>query len=87
MELHKGGTYDASNRLTDEEFKLISSINEEYSKLKNAISDLELSKYETLKSIDQLRKDFQVTETSIIHKYGPDTIVNMKTGELTHKPI
>ena len=85
MELHKGGTYDASNKLTDEEFKLISDINAEYSKLKNAISELELSKYETLKSIEQLRKDFQITETGIIQKYGPDTIINMQTGEITHK--
>jgi hypothetical protein len=85
MELKQDGTYNESNKLTTEEFELISKINTEYSKMKNALAEFELSKYETFKSIEQLRKDFQVTETELIRKYGPDTVINMQTGDITHK--
>ena len=71
--------------LTQEELGKIQSMNNEFTKAKIALGDLELQKQGLLKSIDVLREDFAKQELLLIEKYGRDSVINVQTGEVTQK--
>jgi len=70
-------------KLDEKELKELQDIQEAFSKLKAALGDIELHKHETLKRIDRLKAVLQSNEQKLIEKYGADSVLNMKTGELT----
>jgi len=71
--------------LTQEELSKIQEMNSEFTKTKMALGDLEMQKYNILKSIDLLRGEFAKYELELITKYGQDSIINVQTGEVTKK--
>jgi len=71
--------------LTPEELSKIQEMNNEFTKAKIAIGDLEMQKLNVLKSIDSLRADFSKHELELISKYGQDSVINIQTGEVTKK--
>ena len=71
--------------LTQEELGKIQAMNNEFTKAKVALGDLELQKQGLLKSIDVLRDDFGKQELLLIEKYGRDSVINVQTGEVTQK--
>ena len=74
-----------SNNLTQEELNKIQEMNTRFAKAKLALGDLELTKYDMLKEVDKLKLEFDENERQLIAKYGADAVINIKTGEVTHK--
>ena len=72
-------------KLTDEELEIIQQMNTEYSQLKNSIAEIELQKYATLNAIEALREKFSNHERLLVSKYGIDSVINLKTGDITKK--
>lgn len=71
--------------LTKEELGKIQEMNNEFTKAKMAIGDLEMQKQNILKSIEALRGEFAKHEIELIEKYGQDSVINVQTGEVTKK--
>jgi len=72
-------------KLTDEELETIQQMNTEYAQLKNSIAEIELQKYATLNAIEALREKFSNHERLLVSKYGIDSVINLKTGDITKK--
>ena len=50
-----------------------------------AIGDVELQKQQIIRHIEELKVEFAAHEKSLIEKYGSDAVINIQTGEVTHK--
>jgi hypothetical protein len=71
--------------LLQEELVKIKEMNNEFTKAKIAIGDLEMQKHNILKSIELLKADFATHEMELISKYGQDAVINIQTGEVSKK--
>lgn len=71
--------------LTTEEIEKIKSMHSDFIKAKIALGDIELTKNDMLREIENMRKEFEENEKQLIEKYGKDAVLNMKTGEVTFK--
>lgn len=69
--------------LTAEELKSIQDMNADLTRAKIAIGEIELQRHNLLKHIDELKSVFTQTENMLIEKYGKDSVINIKTGEVT----
>ncbi len=72
-------------KLDEKELETIREMQGEFQKAKLALADLELNKYQLLKTIDVLKVDFGKHEKELIDKYGADSVINVQTGEVTEK--
>tara|TARA_R110000868_G_scaffold2406_1_gene17878 strand:+ start:269 stop:514 length:246 start_codon:yes stop_codon:yes gene_type:complete len=72
-------------KLEQEELDKIVTAKDRFSKLKDTLGDLEITKQEVLDEIRQIRRDFLLIENSLIEKYGSDSTINMTNGEITKK--
>lgn len=71
--------------LSQEELGKIQEMNNEFTKAKLALGDLEMQKHNILKAIEVLRADFSKHEIDLVAKYGQDSVINVQTGEVTKK--
>ena len=69
-------------KLTEEELKRIQNLNQEFTKTKLDIADNVLRMFESINSIDSLRKAFAVDEKALAEKYGKDAVIDIATGEV-----
>lgn len=72
-------------KLTSEELIKIQDMNTEFTKAKVALGDLELKKQGLLKHLEVLMQQFSENEKLLIDKYGLNSVINIKTGEVTEK--
>ena len=75
----------ANEQVTQEELTKIQELNSESNKAKMAIGDVELQKQQIISHIEGLKIQFAAHEKELIEKYGADAIINIQTGEVTHK--
>ena len=75
----------SNEQVTQEELAKIQELNADFSKAKMAIGDVELQKTNLIRHIEELKAQFSLHEQSLIQKYGADAIINIQTGEVTHK--
>ena len=71
--------------LTAEELEFIKTGSAEYTKIKINLGDLELQKQGLIAQAEKIREAFSNNEKILIEKYGEDAVINMQTGEVTHK--
>jgi lipopolysaccharide biosynthesis regulator YciM len=71
--------------ITQEELSLIQGMNNDFTKAKITLGDIELQKQDILKGINELKNVFAQHEKKLVDKYGADAIINMQTGEVTKK--
>jgi len=71
--------------LTEQELEKIKAMHGDFIKAKIALGDIELTKQDMLKEIENMRKEFEENEKQLIEKYGKDAIINIKTGEIKNK--
>lgn len=71
--------------LTQDELKLVQEMNNDFTKAKMALGDLELRKQELFKALDEMRAEFAKNEIQLVEKYGKDSVINIMTGEITKK--
>jgi len=72
-----------NKKLTKDELDLIRQMNEDSAKYKMALGELEIQKAAILKEVDAVTKIFTDTQKNLAEKYGADSIINVKTGEVT----
>lgn len=75
----------ANEQVTQEELTKIQELNSEFNKAKMAIGDVELQKQQIISHIEGLKIQFSAHEKELIEKYGADAVINIQTGEVTHK--
>lgn len=71
--------------LTVEELDFIKKGTQEYTKVKINLGELELQKQGLIAQAEKIREAFANNEKVLIEKYGEDAVINMQTGEVTHK--
>jgi hypothetical protein len=71
--------------LTAEELDFIKQGSADYTKVKIALGELELQKQGLIARAEQIQDAFKNNEKVLIEKYGADAVINMQTGEVTHK--
>lgn len=78
-------TKEEVKSVTKQELQTIQELNSEFNKAKMAIGDVELQKHNIIRHIEELKVQFSTHEQYLIEKYGADAIINIQTGEVTHK--
>lgn len=73
-----------NKQLTQEELTKIQEMNATFAQAKIALGELEIQKHSILGQIKELRDSFSASEKELIEKYGPDAVINIKTGEVTY---
>jgi hypothetical protein len=71
--------------LTAEELDFIKKGTQEYTKIKINLGELELQKQGLIARAEQIQDAFRNNEKVLIEKYGENAVINMQTGEVTHK--
>ena len=71
--------------LTTEELDFIRNGSSDYTKIKVSLGELELQKQIFIKQAEKIIEAFSNNEKILIEKYGPDSVINMQTGEVTQK--
>jgi hypothetical protein len=73
----------ANQKATQEEIATIQEMNSKFNQAKIALGDCELQKQSILRHIEELKFNFAKQEQLLIEKYGPDSVINIQTGEIT----
>jgi|TARA_R100001463_G_scaffold24890_2_gene59286 hypothetical protein len=71
-----------SKKLTDTELESIQKSQNDFTKAKLRIADVEMQKAGILQELDKIKSEFAVFEQELIKKYGKDSSINMQTGEV-----
>ena len=74
-------------KLTEEEFKEIKEMQENFQNAKLTLGDLEITKKSVLDQVGDMKVQFAQIESSLIEKYGADSVVDMSTGEIKEKDV
>ena len=61
------------------------SSNTDFNRLKLQLGDIELHKQSVIQDVNELKSQFKLLEESLMKKYGDNSVVNIKTGEITEK--
>ena len=71
-------------KLEEKEFK-ITELNQKFQNAKMSLGDLEITKQSILSQIDGMKVQFSQLEKQLIDKYGADSVIDMKTGQIKSK--
>jgi hypothetical protein len=71
--------------VTNEELKKIQEMTSKFNQSKVALGEMELEKQGLLRHIEMMRMEFAQNEKALIAKYGETAIINVQTGQITHK--
>ena len=72
-------------KLEAEELAQLQELQNKFQGYKMQLGELEMQKSTILKEVDEVRVDFNKLENEFIEKYGLDSVINKKTGDITPK--
>ena len=72
-------------KLEEQQFEKLKQLNTALIHLKLEIGDVEIRKSALLREIDGVRTLMLEQEQELVNEYGPDSVINMQTGEVTQK--
>jgi|TARA_B100001059_G_scaffold236348_1_gene286339 chaperonin cofactor prefoldin len=72
-------------KLEAEELAQLQELQNKFQGYKMQLGELEMQKSTILKEVDEVRVDFNKLENEFIEKYGLDSVINIKTGDITLK--
>ena len=72
-------------KLNAEELSQLQELQNKFQGYKMQLGELEMQKSTILKEVDEVRVDFNKLENEFIEKYGLDSVINIKTGDITPK--
>ena len=75
----------SNTQVSQEELTTIPELNAEFNKAKMPIGDVELQKLNIVRHIEELKAQCTAHEKQLVDKYGADAVINIQTGEGTHK--
>jgi hypothetical protein len=73
------------SKITNEEMEALQSLISEFEQGKLKLGDLELQKSIIISNIATIKQKFAEEEQKLINKYGDNSVINLKTGEITEK--
>lgn len=73
------------DKLEAEELSQLQELQNTFQGYKMQLGEIELQKSMLLKEVDEVKLDFNKLENKFIEKYGLDSVINIKTGEITEK--
>tara|TARA_B100001063_G_C16520214_1_gene431272 strand:+ start:275 stop:508 length:234 start_codon:yes stop_codon:yes gene_type:complete len=71
--------------LEKEELEKLQIATDSLNKLKLSLGELEIQKLDLFGKVNALTQEFSKMEQSLIEKYGKDSVINIKTGEVKKK--
>lgn len=71
--------------LTKEELQSLQQLNSRFNSLKMSLGDMEMQKHEIMREVDMVKMGFAENEKKLMEKYGVNAVINMATGEVSHK--
>ena len=72
-------------KLNAQELSQLQELQNKFQGYKMQLGELEMQKSTILKEVDEVRVDFNKLENEFIEKYGLDSVINIKTGDITPK--
>lgn len=72
-------------KLTDTELERVTEAQKLFQGAKMKLGDLEMSKFQIMQDVEDMKMKFATLETELVEKYGETSTINMQTGEVTHK--
>lgn len=72
-------------KIEEQELAQLQELNNEFSKLKTNLGDLELQKHGICLRVEGIKSEFQICEKSLMEKYGNNSVINLETGEVKEK--
>ncbi len=72
-------------KLEKEELESLQKLTDSINKLKFSLGELEVNKLDLFGKVGALHQQFAKMEQTFIEKYGKDSVINMKTGEVKKK--
>lgn len=73
------------NKIEEKELTDLQGLHAEFNKLKTQLGDLSLQKHGICLRVEELKKEFQTHENSLVKKYGANSVINLETGEIKDK--
>lgn len=73
------------SKLSKKELETLQALQNDFTKSKIALGELELQKAQVLEAIAKMKLKFAEQEKILADKYGSNSVINMQTGEVTEK--
>lgn len=70
------------SKVTKEELERINQLVNEFNLLKIKLGDTVITQNALLKDVENLRLTYQEEEKKLVEKYGADSVIDIKTGEI-----
>ena len=74
-----------AEKLEKEELEILQKLNQDFQTIKIQLGDLSIQKNNVLKNLDVIQNMFKNEEKKLVEKYGKNAIINLESGEITHK--
>jgi len=74
-----------AKKLEKEELEILQKLNQDFQTIKIQLGDLAIQKNNVLKNLDVIQNMFKNEEKKLVEKYGKNAVINLESGEITHK--
>lgn len=70
-------------KLEEKELERLQELNNEFTRAKLQLGEIEVQKSLIIDEVKKIKATFLIEEQKLIEKYGPDSVINLQTGEVT----
>jgi len=70
-------------KLEEKELERLQELNNEFTRAKLQLGEIEVQKGMIMDEVKKIKATFLIEEKKLIEKYGPDSVINLQTGEVT----
>lgn len=70
-------------KLEEKELERLQELNNEFTRAKLQLGEVEVQKGMIMDEVKKIKATFLIEEKKLIEKYGPDSVINLQTGEVT----
>jgi len=78
-------TVELKQKLEEKELKTIQELNSEFAKLKIALGEVKLHEADLIEQVRLVKSSFVQEEKKLVEKYGAESVIDLRTGEVTKK--
>tara|TARA_Y100000361_G_C10925422_1_gene221111 strand:- start:187 stop:432 length:246 start_codon:yes stop_codon:yes gene_type:complete len=78
-------TVELKQKLEEKELKNIQELNSEFAKLKIALGEVKLHEADLIEQVRLVKSSFVQEEKKLVEKYGAESVIDLRTGEVTKK--
>jgi hypothetical protein len=70
-------------KLEKKELERLQELNNDFTRMKLQLGEVEVQKSLIIDEVKKIKATFLIEEQKLIEKYGPDSVINLQTGEVT----